>query len=472
MIINYLDRQIKEFFPFQPTKEQDFVIKLLAAFLLSNNNDQLFLLRGYAGTGKTTLIGALVKALDSLKQKAVLLAPTGRAAKVFSAYANHPAFTIHKKIYRQKSFSNEAANFSIADNLSKHTLFLVDEASMISNEGLSGSMFGTGRLLDDLIHYVYSGEGCRLLILGDSAQLPPVGEEQSPALSTLVLEGYGLEVIDADLTQVVRQAESSGILWNATRLRQLLVQGDCYSLPKIRINGFPDVRVVPGNELMEALESCYDTDGVEETIVVCRSNKRANIYNNGIRSRILWLEEELNNGDMLMIAKNNYFWTEKEEKMDFIANGELAVVQRVRRSRELYGFRFVDVTLTFPDQNDFELEANLLLDTLQSDAPALTRADADRLFNAVMEDYADIPLKRDRMKKLKADPYYNALQAKYAYAVTCHKAQGGQWKNVFLDQGYMSEEYLSPDYFRWLYTAFTRATGTLYLVNYPMEQTE
>ncbi len=472
MIINYLDRQIKEFFPFQPTKEQDFVIKLLAAFLLSNNNDQLFLLRGYAGTGKTTLIGALVKALDSLKQKAVLLAPTGRAAKVFSAYANHPAFTIHKKIYRQKSFSNEAANFSIADNLSKHTLFLVDEASMISNEGLSGSMFGTGCLLDDLIHYVYSGEGCRLLILGDSAQLPPVGEEQSPALSTLALEGYGLEVIDADLTQVVRQAESSGILWNATRLRQLLVQDDCYSLPKIRINGFPDVKVVPGNELMEALESCYDTDGVEETIVVCRSNKRANIYNNGIRSRILWLEEELNNGDMLMIAKNNYFWTEKEEKMDFIANGELAVVQRVRRSRELYGFRFVDVTLTFPDQNDFELEANLLLDTLQSDAPALTRTDADRLFNAVMEDYADIPLKRDRMKKLKADPYYNALQAKYAYAVTCHKAQGGQWKNVFLDQGYMSEEYLSPDYFRWLYTAFTRATGTLYLVNYPMEQTE
>lgn len=472
MIINYLDRQIKEFFPFQPTKEQDFVIKLLASFLLSNNNDQLFLLRGYAGTGKTTLIGALVKALDSLKQKAVLLAPTGRAAKVFSAYANHPAFTIHKKIYRQKSFSNEAANFSIADNLSKHTLFLVDEASMISNEGLSGSMFGTGRLLDDLVHYVYSGEGCRLLILGDSAQLPPVGEEQSPALSTLALEGYGLEVIDADLTQVVRQAESSGILWNATRLRQLLVQDDCYSLPKIRINGFPDVKVVPGNELMEALESCYDTDGVEETIVVCRSNKRANIYNNGIRSRILWLEEELNNGDMLMIAKNNYFWTEKEEKMDFIANGELAVVQRVRRSRELYGFRFVDVTLTFPDQNDFELEANLLLDTLQSDAPALTRADADRLFNAVMEDYADIPLKRDRMKKLKADPYYNALQAKYAYAVTCHKAQGGQWKNVFLDQGYMSEEYLSPDYFRWLYTAFTRATGTLYLVNYPMEQTE
>lgn len=472
MINNYLERQIKEIFHFQPTKEQDFVIKMLATFLLSPKSDLLFLLRGYAGTGKTSLVGALVKTLDMLKQKTILLAPTGRAAKVLSSYANHPAFTIHKKIYRQKSFADESASFSICDNLNKHTLFLVDEASMISNEGLSGNMFGSGRLLDDLIQYVYSGEGCRLLILGDTAQLPPVGEEQSPALSAMMLGGYGLEVMEANLTQVVRQAESSGILWNATALRKLLVQDECYSLPKIRITGFPDVKVVPGNELMEALEACYDNDGLEETIVVCRSNKRANIYNNGIRSRILWREDELNNGDLLMIAKNNYFWTEQEKDMDFIANGELAVVQRVRRQSELYGFRFVDVTLTFPDQDNYELDANLLLDTLQSESPALTRADADRLFNAVLEDYADIPLKRERMKKMKADPYYNALQVKYAYAVTCHKAQGGQWKNVFIDQGYMSDEYLSPDYFRWLYTAFTRATGTLYLVNYPQEQTE
>lgn len=445
---------------------------MLATFLLSPKSDLLFLLRGYAGTGKTSLVGALVKTLDLLKQKTVLLAPTGRAAKVLSSYANHPAFTIHKKIYRQKSFADESASFSICDNLNKHTLFLVDEASMISNEGLSGSMFGTGRLLDDLIQYVYSGEGCRLLILGDTAQLPPVGEEQSPALSATMLAGYGLEVMETNLTQVVRQAESSGILWNATSLRKLLVQDECYSLPKIRITGFPDVCIVPGNELMEALETCYDRDGLEETIVVCRSNKRANIYNNGIRSRILWREDELNNGDLLMIAKNNYYWTEQEKDMDFIANGELAVVQRVRHQRELYGFRFVDVTLTFPDQDNYELDANLLLDTLQSESPALTRVDADRLFNAVLEDYADIPLKRERMKKMKADPYYNALQVKYAYAVTCHKAQGGQWKNVFVDQGYMSDEYLSPDYFRWLYTAFTRATGTLYLVNYPQEQTE
>ncbi|MBR0042599.1 MAG: AAA family ATPase [Bacteroides sp.] len=472
MINNYLERQIKEIFHFQPTKEQDFVIKMLATFLLSPKSDLLFLLRGYAGTGKTSLVGALVKTLDMLKQKTILLAPTGRAAKVLSSYANHPAFTIHKKIYRQKSFADESASFSICDNLNKHTLFLVDEASMISNEGLSGSMFGSGRLLDDLIQYVYSGEGCRLLILGDTAQLPPVGEEQSPALSAMMIGGYGLEVMEANLTQVVRQAESSGILWNATALRKLLVQDECYSLPKIRITGFPDVKVVPGNELMEALEACYDNDGLEETIVVCRSNKRANIYNNGIRSRILWREDELNNGDLLMIAKNNYYWTEQEKDMDFIANGELAVVQRVRRQSELYGFRFVDVTLTFPDQDNYELDANLLLDTLQSESPALTRADADRLFNAVLEDYADIPLKRERMKKMKADPYYNALQVKYAYAVTCHKAQGGQWKNVFIDQGYMSDEYLSPDYFRWLYTAFTRATGTLYLVNYPQEQTE
>ena len=472
MINNYLERQIKEIFHFQPTKEQDFVIKMLATFLLSPKSDLLFLLRGYAGTGKTSLVGALVKTLDMLKQKTILLAPTGRAAKVLSSYANHPAFTIHKKIYRRRSFAGESASFSICDNVTKHTLFLVDEASMISNEGLSGNMFGSGRLLDDLIQYVYSGEGCRLLILGDTAQLPPVGEEQSPALSAMMLAGYGLEVMEANLTQVVRQAESSGILWNATALRKLLVQDECYSLPKIRITGFPDVKVVPGNELMEALEACYDNDGLEETIVVCRSNKRANIYNNGIRSRILWREDELNNGDLLMIAKNNYYWTEQEKDMDFIANGELAVVQRVRRQSELYGFRFVDVTLTFPDQDNYELDANLLLDTLQSESPALTRADADRLFNAVLEDYADIPLKRERMKKMKADPYYNALQVKYAYAVTCHKAQGGQWKNVFIDQGYMSDEYLSPDYFRWLYTAFTRATGTLYLVNYPQEQTE
>lgn len=452
---------------------------------MSPRNGVVFMLRGYAGTGKTSLVGALVRTLDKLQQKSVLLAPTGRAAKVFSAYAGHPAFTIHKKIYRQHSFSNELGNFSVNDNLTTHTLYIVDEASMISNEGLSGSMFGTGRLLDDLVQFVYSGQGCRLLLMGDTAQLPPVGEEQSPALFADALKGYGLEVVEVDLTQVVRQEQQSGILWNATRLRQLIAEGECYSLPKIRVSGFADIKVLPGNELIETLSACYDRDGLDETIVVCRSNKRANLYNKGVRAQILWREDELNAGDLLMVAKNNYFWTgqlqadmlrngEKREAVaqipDFIANGETAVVRRVRRTRELYGFRFADVTLAFPDYDGLELEVNMLLDTLHADSPALPKAENDRLFYAVLEDYADITVKRERMKKMKADPYYNALQVKYAYAVTCHKAQGGQWKNVFLDQGYMTDEYLTPDYFRWLYTAFTRATGTLYLVNYPKEQ--
>ena len=472
MINNYLERQIKENFPYQPTLEQEIAVKSLSEFLLSTLADEVFILRGYAGTGKTSLVGALVKTMDQLQQKSVLLAPTGRAAKVFSVYAGHPAFTIHKKIYRQQSFSNELSNFSINDNLATNTLFIVDEASMISNEGLSGSMFGTGRLLDDLVQFVYSGQGCRLLLMGDTAQLPPVGEELSPALFSDALKGYGLEVREIDLTQVVRQVQESGILWNATQLRQLIAEDDCYSLPKIKIAGFPDIKLVPGTELIEELTNCYDHDGMDETIVVCRSNKRANLYNNGIRAQILWREDELNTGDMLMIAKNNYYWSEKYKEMDFIANGEIAVVRRVRRTREIYGFRFAEVTLRFPDQNDFELDAKLLLDTLHSDSPALPKEDNDRLFYTVLEDYIDIPNKRDRMKKMKADPHYNALQVKYAYAITCHKAQGGQWQNVFLDQGYMTDEYLTPDYFRWLYTAFTRATKTLYLVNYPKEQVE
>ncbi|MBA5645632.1 AAA family ATPase [Bacteroides fragilis] len=472
MINNYLERQIKENFSYQPTFEQEIAVKSLSEFLLSTANDTVFVLRGYAGTGKTSLVGALVKAMDKLQQKSVLLAPTGRAAKVFSAYAGHPAFTIHKKIYRQQSFSNEVSNFSINDNLTTHTLYIVDEASMISNEGLSGSMFGTGRLLDDLVEFVYSGAGCRLLLMGDTAQLPPVGEEQSPALATEALKGYGLNVIEVDLTQVVRQVQSSGILWNATQIRQLIAEDECFSLPKIKVSGFPDIQVVRGDELTDTLTGCYEKDGMDETIVVCRSNKRANIYNKGIRAQILYREDELNTGDLLMVAKNNYFWTEKYKEMDFIANGEIAVVRRVRRTRELYGFRFAEVLLAFPDQNDFELEANLLLDTLHSDAPALPKTENDRLFYSVLEDYVDITVKRERMKKMKADPHYNALQVKYAYAVTCHKAQGGQWQNVFLDQGYMSDEYLTPDYFRWLYTAFTRASKTLYLVNYPEEQIE
>ncbi len=472
MVNTYLGQQIKTNFPYKPTFEQENVVKILANFLFCRKMDVLFLLKGYAGTGKTSLIGALVKTMDQLEQKCILMAPTGRAAKVFSHYAGHPAYTIHKKIYRQKSFSNEVDNFSINDNLHQHTLFIVDEASMIANDGLSGSMFGTGRLLDDLIQYVYSGQGCRLMLIGDTAQLPPVGEEESPALSADALKGYGLEVYEGMLTEVVRQLHDSGILWNATELRRYIAEEDYFTLPPIRVEGFPDIKVVPGNELIETINDCYEQVGMDETIVVCRSNKRANIYNKGIRNTILYREEELESGDLLMVAKNNYFWTEGCKEIDFIANGDIAEVRRVRREREMYGFRFADVTLRFSDYNDMELEATVLLDTLHTESPALPKEMNDKLFYAVLEDYADITIKRERMKKMKSDPYYNALQVKYAYAVTCHKAQGGQWKRVFLDQGYMTEDMLSADYFRWLYTAFTRATETLYLVNWPKEQME
>ena len=470
MINTYLEEQFKKSFRFKPTSEQEIAIQYLAAFLLSQQKDEVFILRGYAGTGKTSLIGALVHTLDSLQQKSVLLAPTGRAAKVFSQYAGHAALTIHKKIYRQKIFSNETGNFSLSDNLHQHTLFIVDEASMISNNGLSGAVFGTGRLLDDLVQYVYSGQGCRMLLMGDTAQLPPVGEEESPALSSQLMAGYGLTVREIDFTQVVRQLEGSGILWNATALRQLIATDNVCALPKICLSGFADVHNLPGNELIEMLNSSYGQVGLEETMVICRSNKRANLYNNGIRNQILYREEELSSGDVLMIAKNNYFWAESYKELDFIANGDVAVVRRVRRTKELYGFRFAEVSLSFPDYDDFEIEANLILDTLHADSPALPKELNDKLFYTILEDYADIPLKRDRMKKMKADPYYNALQVKYAYAITCHKAQGGQWKRVFLDQGYMTEDMLTPEYFRWLYTAFTRATEVLYLVNYPKEQ--
>ena len=472
MLNNDLVQQIKRNFLYKPTEEQDFVLKSFADFLFSPSDDAVFLLRGYAGTGKTSLVGALVRTLAQLHRKCVLLGPTGRAAKVFSLYAGHPAYTVHKKIYRQQVFSNATDNFVAGHNLHRHTLFVVDEASMIANTGLSGQAFGTGRLLDDLVQYVYSVPGCRLMLIGDTAQLPPVGEEESPALSAAQLQGYGLEVTECVLTQVVRQTSDSGILYNATLLRRIITGGGTGSLPVLRVTGFPDVCVVPGSELIACIDECYAQAGMDETMIICRSNKRANLYNKGIRQTILYKEEELGSGDVLMVAKNNYFWGNGCKELDFIANGDTAVVRRVRREQEIYGFRFAEVTLTFPDYDGLELTAKVLLDTLHADAPSLSREAAERLFNGVWEDYADVSTKRERMKKLKEDPYYNALQVKYAYAVTCHKAQGGQWRRVFLDQGYMTEEMLSPDYYRWLYTAFTRATERLYLVNWPKEQTE
>lgn len=470
MLNNDLSQQIKRNFSYKPTEEQENALNSFSNFLLSLSSEKIFVLRGYAGTGKTSLVSALVKTLGEVGRKCVLLAPTGRAAKVFSLYSHHPAYTIHRRIYRQRVFSGDMENFTLNTNLHRQTLFIVDEASMIANEGLSGASFGTGRLLDDLIEYVYSVPGCSLMLVGDTAQLPPVGEEQSPALSVPVLQGYGLEVTECLLTQVVRQAADSGILYNATLLRHSIMKDACFGLPSVRIGKFPDVKVIQGGDLIEAISDSYDKVGMDETIIICRSNKRANLYNRGIRNTILYREDELNAGDVLMVAKNNYFWGADCKELDFIANGDVAVVRRVRRVREMYGFRFADVVLRFPDYGDLELEVTLLLDTLHTDFPSLPREQGEKLFEAVFEDYAHLSSKRERIKKIKEDPYYNALQVKYAYAVTCHKAQGGQWQRVFLDQGYLTDEMVSPDYYRWLYTAFTRATETLYLVNWPKEQ--
>lgn len=477
MIQDKLKYRILQTFGFTPTPEQERALEVFSMFMTDREEHVVMILRGSAGTGKTTLAGAIVKAMARLHQKLMLLAPTGRAAKVFSLYAGHAAYTIHRRIYRQKSAGDLSA-FSLNDNLNKDTLFIIDEASMISNDalGTDGRMaFGSGCLLDDLMQFVYNGQNCRMLLIGDKAQLPPVGEEESPALSASFLRRYGMKVYEADLNQVLRQSEDSGILWNATVIRRLDL--GALMLPQIRVKGFEDIQVVPGDELVESLSSSYYRVGMDETMVITRSNKRANIYNQGIRNMVLDREDELCRGDMLMIVKNNYYWVKEsedgsQEGIEFIANGDRAVVQRVRHVHELYGFRFAEVTMQFPDYDDYELTAIVNLDTLTTESPALTREQQEHLYKSVLEDYSDIPRQADRIKKLKEDRYYNALQVKFAYAVTCHKAQGGQWAHIYLDQGYMTDDMLTPDYIHWLYTAFTRATEKLFLVNWPKTQVE
>ena len=451
-----------------PTAEQEHAIDVFSLFMTDRDDHVVMILRGSAGTGKTTLAGAIVRAMNVLKQKMILLAPTGRAAKVFALNAGHPAYTIHRRIYRQKSAGDISA-FNLNFNNNRDTLFMIDEASMIANQGYGESAFGSGCLLDDLMQFVYSGQNCRMVLVGDKAQLPPVGEDESPALMSDVLRAYGMKVYECDLNQVLRQSEDSGILWNATRIRTLI---DDWVLPKIRFQGFADIVRVPGDELIESLATSYSRVGMDETMVITRSNKRANIYNQGIRNTVLDREDELCRGDQLMIVKNNYYWTEQSKEISFLANGDIAVVQRVRNVHELFGFRFADVTMTLPDYDSYELTATVILDSLTTESPALSREQQEQLYNAVMEDYADIPLKADRIKQLKKDKYFNALQIKFAYAVTCHKAQGGQWAHVYIDQGYMTDDMLTPDYIHWLYTAFTRATEKLFLVNWPTTQIE
>lgn len=497
MIVDELAYQIRLTFGFAPTAEQAAAIDSFSRFMTDGDDRALMILRGSAGTGKTSLAAAVVKTLVRLGRKVALLAPTGRAAKVFSLNAGQRALTIHRKIYRQKAFMGDMSKFSLNDNLAQNTLFMVDEASMVANYGASETLsFGSGRLLDDLVMYVYGGRNCRLMLIGDKAQLPPVGEEESPALVSEYMSGYGLKVYECDLNEVLRQAEGSGILYNATVVRRMITHDELTRLPVITLSGFADIRVVPGGELIEQLNGSYSEVGVDETMVVTRSNKRANIYNAGIRNMVLGREEELSTGDMLIVVKNNYYWLEKDKagiesvaeaqpaegvqagvkpsslrSSLFIANGDRACVQRVRNVRGLYGFRFADVWLRFPDYDDYEIKVTLMLDTLMSESASLTRTQGEALFNAVLDDYQDVPLKADRMKRVRDDMYYNALQVKYAYAVTCHKAQGGQWAHVYVDQGYMTDDMLTPDYIHWLYTAFTRATEKLYLVNWPKTQT-
>ncbi len=481
MIIDELKYKILQQFGFPPTQEQAHALEVFAEFLTDRDPHAVMILRGSAGTGKTTLSGAIVRTLKEIRQKVMLLAPTGRAAKVFSLNSGSPAYTIHRRIYREKSFSGVEGQFNLNDNLYTDTLFMVDEASMIANMGLGGMSFGSGCLLDDLVHFVYQGRNDRLLLIGDKAQLPPVGEEESPALHAAMLEGYGLKVYECDLNEVLRQSEESGILYNATMIRQMITHDDITQLPKIHFAGYSDIKPMPGAELIEALADSYHHVGLDDTIVVTRSNKRANIFNQGIRNMVLDREEELSQGDILMIVKNNYYWMEEERKSNnklqsndipaFLANGDRAKVLKVRRRIDLYGFRFATLLLQFPDYDNYELEATVLLDTLTSEAPALTHEQQEQLFYQIEEDYQDIPLKADRMKAIRQDQFFNALQVKFAYAVTCHKAQGGQWAHVYVDQGYMTDDMLNPDYIHWLYTAFTRATEMLYLVNWPETQT-
>jgi exodeoxyribonuclease V len=463
MLQNFIASRILDQLPFEPTGQQTQLIEELGVFLMSTDNEKAFLLRGYAGTGKTSVVSALVRALNELKQKTVLLAPTGRAAKVIAGYSGFPAFTIHKKIYRQKSMSE--FRFQLADNLQTHTLFIVDEASMISNIG-NETAFGSGRLLDDLVEFVYSSDGCSLLLLGDTAQLPPVMQPHSPALERDKLQGYGLKVHEFTLTHVVRQALESGILHNATLLREQLTEERTTEFPQFDLDDFADIRKLSGMELIDEIQRSYDGVGVEDTIVVTRSNKRANMYNNGIRARVMMKEDELTNGDLLMVTRNNYFWNKPYKEIDFIANGDILQVVRVGRHYDIYDFRFVDLTLRSLDY-EWEIDARIWLDALQAESPAAMNEMTNKLFQSVAEDYPEITTKKLLYKKILENEYYNALQVKFAYAVTCHKAQGGQWKKVFVDPGQIAEEQLNSDFYRWLYTALTRATETVFLVNFP-----
>lgn len=456
-------------YQFTPTAEQLVFCTEMASFLSSELDGRCFILRGYAGTGKTTSVGALVRVLSGFGLRSILLAPTGRAAKVMSTYTGRKALTIHKKIYRKKSAVAAELSFQLAPNLAEHTLFIVDEASMISDEM---NLHSGSSLLKDLMEFICNRKNCGLMFVGDTAQLPPVGSLDSPALNKQYIESaFGLQTVAVELKEVVRQEKKSGILANATMLRKLVSADrkgqEKIALPKFITKGYKDIFRMNGLKLVEGLEYAYNKFGIENSLVVCRSNKSANIYNQQIRSRLLYRDEELTGGDQIMVVKNNYFWLPENEAAAFIANGDMARIKRVRGTEERYGFRFCEVTLEFLDFPEAgEITCKVMLDTLTAETPSLSYELSNKLFEGLNEDYDHLSNKKERFLAIKEDPYYNALQIKFAYAVTCHKAQGGQWDAVFVDQGYLTDEMVDLDFLRWLYTGVTRAKRELFLVNF------
>jgi ATP-dependent exoDNAse (exonuclease V) alpha subunit len=470
MTTSQLLKLLKDHFPYEPTPGQNDLLGLIAEFLLDREERNILVIKGYAGTGKTTIVRSIVDVLDKYDHGTVLLAPTGRSAKVLSSYSGKQAFTIHKKIYRLFSGSDGALRLNLVPNQHKNTLFIVDEASMISNSSAmqEGNMFSGRTLLDDLMQFVFNGNNCRMILMGDTAQLPPVGTDVSPALDIPYLKAsFGIKIRSHELTEVVRQESGSGVLFNATLLRKMITSSGRDKTIKFQLKDFTDVIKVNGEDLEDALNQAYSDYGADETVFICRSNKRANLFNAQIRSRIFGREGELTGGDLLMSVRNNYFWLSESSKAGFIANGEMMEVQRVKGIQNLYDFRFAEASLVlkdYPGEDSFD--ATLLLDTIRSESPALNSAESRKLYDNISEDYNDIPEKRKKMKKIRENKYYNALQVKFAWALTCHKSQGGQWKAVFVEQGFLKDDSIDSEYQRWLYTALTRASERLYLVNF------
>jgi len=466
MLKDHLISLLRKNFDYSPTPSQTRLIDRLAAHIASPAGKDVFIIKGYAGTGKTTMVSSLVATLDHFGIGYVLLAPTGRAAKVLSSYSNRQAYTIHKKIYRQRSAKDGVGEFVLDRNLHSDTYFIVDEASMITNQAQENTIFGSGRLLEDLVTYVYNQKNCRLILIGDTAQLPPVGLDISPALDLKELKKLGLQASELFLDDVVRQSSGSGILATATLLRQNLAEGHI-ARPEFNLSEFDDIQNITGEYLIEEIRSSYERHGTGGTVIITRSNKRANRFNIAIRSQILERQGTIEKGDNLMIVKNNYFWKDEAETLDFIANGDIAEITHIFGSGDRYGYRFAEVELSFPDYGNVPVRAIIILDSLLSGSASLSTEEGKVLYNNIAEDFPEIRSKKKKYEMIRQHPYFNALQVKFAYAVTCHKAQGGQWNSVFVDQGYVPDEMVTREYYRWLYTAFTRATDKLWLVNFP-----